>query len=645
MTLEHSSPVLVNDFSQRVKQAIDVGTFKIYLPDLRKAGSKYSACCPLHNDSHPSLSVEFKRDAWVWFCHPCNKGGDLFTLVREKFNLSFPEALERIATDLHILKTATKFVFDAKRASELLVENVVAMTGLAERGISPDTAKVAGLGLVNHPGIGLSISVPYKDAAVVKLRALAPKTKGDKFRHLNNAPSAHLLYGIEQLENDFFDIFSEVHITESELDSLTMRQAGFATLSVSSATTCINPDGSLKIIAEHLKELEKAEKVFLWFDHDAAGQKCADAFEKVLPDYKTFRVTWPYGGKDTTDAKDTGELYTKAPEDFRQTINRLRDNALNRQPAWRALFKAKSEMDAGEMKFLIDGFLPEGVTFFGARSGSGKTWFCLSMAKALTTGEKFLGHFGVQERVNVVYLIPESGERSFRGRLDSMGISDERFLCRTMRDGLLKLDDPLLLRAIRELKPVVFLDTAIRFSEAESENDASQNASGMAGAVFNLLAAGAQAVVGVHHAPKDVAKKDMTLENTLRGSGDLGAMCDSVYALKILDKQTLRVQVENVKARDFEPVPMFSIQGRPFINETQNFGLLASIEEPVFQKKENENKNRFLKAIEAQPYATFTELEDILDMSRRSIQRLAAGCGWEKNRLERWSNSVSGSIN
>jgi hypothetical protein len=84
-----------------------------------------------------------------------------------------------------------------------------------------------------------------------------------------------------------------------------------------------------------------------------------------------------------------------------------------------------------------------------------------------------------------------------------MGISDERFLCRTMRDGLLKLDDPLLLRGIRELKPVVFLDTAIRFSKAESENDASQNASGMAGAVFNLLSAGAQAALGVHHALKD----------------------------------------------------------------------------------------------------------------------------------------------
>jgi 5S rRNA maturation endonuclease (ribonuclease M5) len=644
MNQEQTSPVPANDLSSRVKQAIDIGAFKIYLPDLKKNGSEYIACCPLHSDSHPSLAVKFKKDAWVWYCHPCNKGGDLFNLVREKFGVGFPQALERMATDLQITKVVAKFVFNAKEAQDALAANIVAMAGLAARGISLETAKAAGLGLVNHPGIGMSIAVPYRDPSVVKLRAITAKTKNDKFRHLNSAPSAHLLYGIEQLKDEIFDIVGEVHITESELDSLTMRQAGSTALSVSSATTCINSDGTLKIAPEHLKELERAEKIFLWFDQDAAGQKCAEAFEKILPEYKTFRVTWPYGGKESTDAKDVGELYVKAPEDFRQTIAGLRDKALNRQPAWRALFKAKSELDAGEMKFLIDGFLPEGVTFFGALSGSGKTWFCLSMAKALTTGKKFLGHFGVQERTNVVYLIPESGERSFRGRLEAMGITDERFLCRTMRDGLLKLDNPLLLRGIRELKPVVFLDTAIRFSEAESENDASQNASGMAGAIFNLLSAGAQAVVGVHHAPKDVAKKDMTLENTLRGSGDLGAMCDAVYALKVTDKQTLRLQVENVKARDFEPVPLFSIQGRPYINDVQDFGLLANIEEPFFQKKENGKKDQFIMAITENPKATFSQLEDILDMPRRSVQRLAEISGWKKNHTEQWTN-VAATVN
>ncbi len=128
------------------------------------------------------------------------------------------------------------------------------------------------------------------------------------------------------------------------------------------------------------------------------------------------------------------------------------------------------------MKFLISEFMPEGVTLLGALSGSGKTWFCLSMAKAIATGQKFLGHFSVPEPANVLYLIPESGERSFRQRMDLMGIPDERFLCRTMTAGPIRLNDPELVRAVKELHPVVFLDTAIRFSEAENENDASQSA-------------------------------------------------------------------------------------------------------------------------------------------------------------------------
>ncbi len=90
----------------------------------------------------------------------------------------------------------------------------------------------------------------------------------------------------------------------------------------------------------------------------------------------------------------------------------------------------------------------------------------------------------------------------------------------------------------------------------------------MATTIFELLGAGAKAVVGVHHSPKGAAKQEPDLENTLRGSGDLGAMADAVYNLKSEDHQRALVRVKNVKARDFEPVPPFEIQGRPFINET-----------------------------------------------------------------------------
>jgi 5S rRNA maturation endonuclease (ribonuclease M5) len=520
----------------RLKQAIDPNAFKLYLPDLQKDGNGYKATCPFHADSHPSLSVQFKRGTWLWNCFPCQKGSDLFGLVKEKFGLTFPQTLERIAADLNIVEQPVRFAYDPATAQDALQKNVVALAGLADRGISAETAKAAGLGLVQHPGIGAAISIPYSDS-VIKMRAVSPRTKGDKFRHLNNTSSAALLYGIRELEDPIFGIASEVHVTESELDALTMRQAGFTAVSVSSATTCLDKD-ELRLDPAQFKILESAEKIFLWTDQDEAGNRCATAFEKVLPAYKTFRVAWPYRGKESGDAKDVGELYQKAPEDFRQTVRTMRDATVNRPPKWRTLFKSRSEMDTRPMQFIVESFLPEGVTFLGALSGSGKTWLCLSLAKAICTGQKFLGHFAVPEARNVLYLIPESGERSFRARMDAMGIPDDKFLCRTMTDGLIKLDDPNLVRAVRELRPVVFLDTAIRFSDAENENDASQSAKYMATTVFELLGAGAAAVVGVHHSAKSAANKARTLENALRGSGDLGAMSDAVYSLTVQDAET-----------------------------------------------------------------------------------------------------------
>jgi len=248
------------------------------------------------------------------------------------------------------------------------------------------------------------------------------------------------------------------------------------------------------------------------------------------------------------------------------------------------------------------------------------------MARALTAGKSFLSNYTVPEPMNVIYLIPEAGERTFRRRMERMGIN-KRFLCRTMRDGVMKLDDSLLLAAVRELKPVVFLDTAIRFSEADNENDASQNASGLANDIFELLQAGARGVVGLHHRPKSSAQQDMTLENVLRGSGDLAAMCDAVYGLKIVNRETVEIRVECVKPRDFEPVPPFHIQGRPFIDEIGDFAILTT-EQGV--PNEQAEVVKLVNAIMANPTASYRELAQRTGIPLNSIARLATKAGWRK---------------
>src|SRR5262249_26335085 len=151
----------------------------------------------------------------------------------------------------------------------------------------------------------------------------------------------------------------------------------------SSATACVK-GGRLAIKEEHLRALERADRIFVVTDMDEPGQKCAAAFPTSLPNSKVFRVSWEY--EKGFGPKDIGEIYIQAhtEERFKRRIEQLRTEALNRPPEWRTLFKSRDEMQTGPINFLIENFLPQGITFVGALSGAGKSWFATSMSKALT---------------------------------------------------------------------------------------------------------------------------------------------------------------------------------------------------------------------------------------------------------------------
>jgi hypothetical protein len=230
-------------------------------------------------------------------------------------------------------------------------------------------------------------------------------------------------------------------------------------------------------------------------------------------------------------------------------------------------FVSVGELEQGEVQMLIDGFLPEGTTFIGGLPGEGKTFFALSIARALTTGKPFLGTFPVQKKIPVIYLIPESGGRAFRRRCEKFEIPDdpELFLCRTVSQGAtLPLDDTSLLEAVTRLKPVVILDTVIRFSESQDENAATQNKK-LVDDVIRLRQGGAIAVIGLHHATKKMRTEGMSLELALRGTGDIAASADAIYGL-LRDHMLYNngegpneIQVACLKPRDFEPPQPFRI--------------------------------------------------------------------------------------
>jgi hypothetical protein len=246
---------------------------------------------------------------------------------------------------------------------------------------------------------------------------------------------------------------------------------------------------------------------------------------------------------------------------------------------WRELFHTYQEfLDAPPLTFAIDGFLQnDAATVVAALSGHAKTWVLLAIAKALLSGKgtKFWNHFDVLETAErVVYLIPESTIGPFGHRLQLMGLMEYvqsgRLLVRTLSKGPRpSLADARLLEAVRGAH--VMLDTLVRFSEASDENSAGEFQL-LASQILALLAAGARTVTAAHHSPKAFESATvMTLENMLRGTGDIGAIFATGWGLKQLDADTNLIHVENIKPRDFQPCGPFQLLGRPSIDEMGDF--------------------------------------------------------------------------
>jgi hypothetical protein len=247
---------------------------------------------------------------------------------------------------------------------------------------------------------------------------------------------------------------------------------------------------------------------------------------------------------------------------------------------WHSLFHTVDELlNAPPITFAIDRFLQaDCVNMIGGLSGHGKTLIALAMTKALLEGGKLFDYFEVKGRSKrVIYLCPESSIGPFKDRLEKFGliphVRSKRLFVRTLNIGEnLKLVDPMLQFAVRGAD--VFLDTATRFMEGDENSAEDQRV--FANNMFALLRAGARTVTGLHHSSKAFrAANDITLENVLPGSGDLGAMLATCWGVLQMDEQSNRIHVKCVKARDFKPDGAFEIEGRPHIDETGYFKLTS----------------------------------------------------------------------
>lgn len=62
---------------------------------LQRKGSNYFGLCPFHNEKTPSFSVSPSKQ--MYYCFGCHRGGTVFTFLMEYENLSFNEAVQKLA--------------------------------------------------------------------------------------------------------------------------------------------------------------------------------------------------------------------------------------------------------------------------------------------------------------------------------------------------------------------------------------------------------------------------------------------------------------------------------------------------------------------------------------------------------------------
>jgi len=324
----------------RLRNSIDIVDVVGSYIELKKSGANFKANCPFHGEKTPSFVVSPQKQ--IFHCFGCGIGGDAIKFVMEFEKLSYPDAIEKLASNYNISLSYTKgksSLTDEKRVLELLeqwykknlVQNKEALEYLLNRGIAQSSIEKFELGYV---GSGLSVieylkanQIPLPkavDAGVIAIgergeyyarlvdRVIFPiynangsivgfggRTLGNHPAKYINSPQtklfnkSRLLYGYNLAKRDIYNK-RRIIVTEGYLDVIMLHQAGFST-AVATLGTALTP--------EHLPLLRKGEpKVILAYDGDKAGVGAALKAAKLLSSngFEGSVVLFPEG-KDPAD--------------------------------------------------------------------------------------------------------------------------------------------------------------------------------------------------------------------------------------------------------------------------------------------------------------------------------------------------------
>jgi len=332
---------------ERLKNSIDIVDVISNYIELKKAGANFKANCPFHGEKTPSFVVSPQKQ--IFHCFGCGIGGDAIKFVMEYEKLSYPEAIEKLASSYNIALEYTKSsnsALNEKRVLELLEHwykknlsnNKEVLDYLKNRGLSQNSIELFKLGYVDSSNSVIEYlkanQIPLPTA--LSAGVLAQNENGNFYarltqrvvfpiysangsiigfggRTLTNHPAKYInspqtklfdksrvLYGFNIAKKEIY-AKKEIIITEGYLDVIMLHQAGFKSAVATLGTA---------LTSQHLPLIRKSEaKVILAYDGDSAGVNAAFKAAKMLSSsgFEGSVVLFPQG-KDPADMVKEGNL-------------------------------------------------------------------------------------------------------------------------------------------------------------------------------------------------------------------------------------------------------------------------------------------------------------------------------------------------
>lgn len=320
---------------RRVREASDIVSIVGERAPVKQRGRDFWCCCPLHNEKSPSFKIDPALQ--LWHCFGCGEGGDVFAFLMKTEDLTFPEAVRKLAERAHIdiVETGGRGASSSKKArlKEIckitaefyhtqLMRNpapdaAAARSYLASRGLGGSVPKLWQLGfspgkgaLVRHLSaarfsaeemIEANVATRGRDGRLRDRffnRVMFPISdiqgdciafggrvigKGEpKYLNSQETPIFHksqVLYGLDKAKAAMASTGDAV-VVEGYTDVIALHEGGIENVVATLGTA---------LTLRHIRILSRhaSKRIVYLFDGDAAGQRAADRALQFVDDSMT----------------------------------------------------------------------------------------------------------------------------------------------------------------------------------------------------------------------------------------------------------------------------------------------------------------------------------------------------------------------